>query len=138
MRVKPSEDRSLLLGLIAQEAMDIACEACRVSMFDMTSKQRSRANVAHARQIAMYLAHVVGQLTLGEISIAFERDRTTVGYAVHLVEDRRDGPFFDNQLEQMEYEMRERMETLYSRYRLRGAPTAIDVRLARMHLVRAS
>lgn len=137
MKVKPGEDRSMLLGLIAQEAMDIACESCRVSMFDMTSRQRNRANVSYARQIAMYLAHVVGQLTLGEISIAFERDRTTVGYAVHLVEDRRDSPFFDLQVEQLEIEMRERMETLYSRYRLRGAPTKVDVRLARMHLARA-
>ena len=127
----------MVLSLVAQEAMEITCNACGVTMFDLMAKRRSRAHVSYARQIAMYLAHVVGQLSLGDISIAFDRDRTTVGYACHTVEDRRDSPIFDKQIEELETEMRARMNTLFSRYRLRAAPSDWDVRLARMQLKRA-
>lgn len=126
----------MLRGLIAQEAIEIACQAWNISVFDMKARNRRRAHVSYARQIAMYLAHVVGQLTLGEISEAFDRDRTTVGYACHTVEDRRDSPIFDRQVEALEAEMRGRIEALFDRYRLRGAPSPFDVRLARMSLVR--
>lgn len=127
----------MLRALIAQEAIEIACEAWNISVFDLMARKRRRAHVSFARQIAMYLAHVVGQLTLGEISHAFERDRTTVGYACHIVEDRRDSPVFDQQIEALEEEMRNRMQTIFERYRLEGAPSQVEVRLARMNLVRA-
>lgn len=127
----------MLRALVVQEAMEIACAAWNVSVFDLKAKKRRRAHVSYARQIAMYLAHVVGQLTLGEISRAFERDRTTVGYACHIVEDRRDSPLFDRQIEALEAEMRRRMDALFERYCLNGAPSARDVRLARLGLLRA-
>jgi chromosomal replication initiation ATPase DnaA len=31
-----------------------------------------------------------------DIGVAFGRDRTTVGHACHVVEDRRDDPVFDD------------------------------------------
>ena len=43
----------------------------------------------------MYVAHVVLQLTMGEVGRGFGRDRTTVLHACHLVEDMRDDPEFD-------------------------------------------
>lgn len=134
---KDAERPQMFQALIAQEAIEIACEAWNISVFDLMAKKRRRAQVSFARQIAMYLAHVVGQLTLGEISAAFQRDRTTVGYACHAIEDRRDSPIFDRQIEELEDIMRARMETLFERYRLKGAPSEMDVRLARMSLVRA-
>lgn len=134
---KGIERPQMLRALIAQEAIEIACQAWNISVFDMKAKQRRRAHVSYARQIAMYLAHVVGQLTLGEISTVFERDRTTVGYACHMVEDRRDSPIFDRQIESLEAEMRARIDALFVRYELRGAPSSLDVRLARLSLVRA-
>jgi chromosomal replication initiation ATPase DnaA len=57
--------------------------------------RRGRAEVAHARQAAMYVSHVAGQLTLTEVGTLFERDRTTVSHACAAVEDRRDDPAFD-------------------------------------------
>ena len=51
--------------------------------------------MTHMRQIAMYLSHVVLQISLTDIGIVFGRDRTTVGHACHVVEDRRDDPDFD-------------------------------------------
>ena len=135
--VRRGMDRpQMLQALIAREAIEIACQACNVSMHDMMARKRRRAHVAYARQIAMYLAHVVGQLTLGQLSIAFERDRTTIGYACHLIEDRRDSPIFDQQIELMEAEMRSRMKAIFSRYQLRGAPTQIDVQFTRLQLSR--
>jgi hypothetical protein len=56
---------------------------------------RGRARVALARQVAMYLAHVGCGLSLTETGELFERDRTTVAYACHIVEGRREDPTFD-------------------------------------------
>ncbi|WP_323014334.1 helix-turn-helix domain-containing protein [Devosia sp.] len=58
-------------------------------------KSRSRLATARARQLAMYLAHVVFGRSLTEIGEAFGRDRTTVSYACALIEDMRDDPRFD-------------------------------------------
>ncbi|KRB50141.1 transposase [Rhizobium sp. Root708] len=57
-------------------------------------RDRRRAS-CHIRQIAMYVCHVALQIPLHEIGRAFGRDRTTVGHACHVVEDRRDDPDFD-------------------------------------------
>lgn len=60
---------------------------------------RGLAHVALARQVAMYLAHVVFGLRLSEVGRGFGRDRTTVAHACLVVEDRRDNPTFDRTLE---------------------------------------
>ena len=57
----------------------------------------------------MYLAHVVGQLTLNEVSEHFRRDRSTVSHACINVEDSRDSPVFEMQLDYMEHRLRERI-----------------------------
>ncbi len=57
---------------------------------------------AFARQIAMYLAHVGFGLSMAEVGRAFERDRTTVVHACHLIEDRRDDVRFDQLLDHLE------------------------------------
>ena len=69
---------------------------------DLQKANRGRANVALARQAAMYLAHVGCSLTLTEVGYLFERDRTTVAHACALIEDRRDNPDFDRALELLE------------------------------------
>lgn len=55
-----------------------------------------RRTSCHVRQISMYVCHVVLQISLTDIGYAFRRDRTTVGHACHVVEDRRDDPAFDD------------------------------------------
>jgi hypothetical protein len=57
-------------------------------------RDRRRAT-CHIRQIAMYICHVVLQLSLTDIGTAFGRDRTTVGHACNVVEDRRDDKAYD-------------------------------------------
>jgi hypothetical protein len=48
---------------------------------DLRRVTRGRAKVALARQVAMYLAHVVCGLTLTDTGRLFGRDRTTVAHA---------------------------------------------------------
>jgi chromosomal replication initiation ATPase DnaA len=69
---------------------------------DMDALTRKNARVAFGRQIAMYLAHIAFELSLSRVAMAFGRDRTTVSHACHLIEDRRDDPTFDTQLEDLE------------------------------------
>nr|WP_235890738.1 helix-turn-helix domain-containing protein [Pararhizobium mangrovi] len=54
-----------------------------------------RGSLCHARQIAMYVCHVVMQVSLTEIGLAFGRDRTTVGHACRVTEERRDDGAYD-------------------------------------------
>ena len=103
---------------LARLAMEVACDAYNVSIANLTSSSRCRAHVALARQTAMYLAHVVAQLSFSEIAVEFSRNRTTVSHACHLIEDRRDSPMFNMQINVMESILRDHI----SAARLRAAP----------------
>lgn len=127
-----SENRSpALLKHISLEAAVIASEAMNVPFHDIISRQRSKARVSFARQIAMYLAHVVGEMSLGEISAVFERDRTTVGYACHIIEDRRDGPIFDREMADLEIQFRTRLVALLAHEKLIEVSDQVDTQVRR-------
>lgn len=68
----------------------------------LTHRSRCRKQTALARQLAMYLAHVVLGRSLTEIGDAFGRDRTTVSHACALIEDMRDDPAFDEEVSAFE------------------------------------
>lgn len=80
-----------------------ACRIVRQLVLEMTAlaserplwRRDSRRSTCHVRQISMYVCHVVLQLSLSDIGGAFGRDRTTVGHACNVVEDRRDDAAFD-------------------------------------------
>ena len=101
-----SANDELIIGRMSKE---IASEAFGVAQADINGRSRT-AEVSFARQVAMYLAHIVGQLTLMQVAYAFDRDRTTVSHACNNVEDRRDGPMFDMQLNYLEQRLRERID----------------------------
>lgn len=71
------------------------CGALRVPAEALRRRRGGVRRVAFARQVAMYLAHVVFGLTMTQVGRCFERDRTTVRHACALIEDRRDQPGFD-------------------------------------------
>ncbi|WP_256120822.1 helix-turn-helix domain-containing protein [Shinella lacus] len=81
----------------------IACRIVRQLVLEMTAvasdrplwRRDSRRSTCHVRQIAMYVCHVVLSLSLSDIGAAYGRDRTTVGHACNVVEDRRDDMAFD-------------------------------------------
>jgi hypothetical protein len=63
---------------------------------------RGAPRAAFARQVAMYLAHTGFELSLVTIGEVFERDRSTVSHACHVVEDGRDDIWLDCRLEALE------------------------------------
>ncbi len=68
----------------------LVCAVFGVSRRDLRRSGRGRAEVAFARQTAMYLAHVSLGLTLSDVGDMFGRDRTTVAHACARIEDSRD------------------------------------------------
>ena len=66
-----------------------------------------RRTRCHTRQIAMYVCHVALQIPQTEIGAAFGKDRSTVGYACSVVEDRRDNRAFDDFVAMLERITRE-------------------------------
>ena len=79
----------------AHLAVSVASYALGVRAEEVAGRVRGSAQIAFARQVAMYLCHVGFELSLQRIAIAFHRDRSTVAYACHAIEDRRDEPRFD-------------------------------------------
>jgi chromosomal replication initiation ATPase DnaA len=71
---------------------------------------RCRAGVAATRQLAMYLMNVVLGRSLTDVGMFFGRDRTTVSYACGLIEDQRDNPAFNADLDRLEVEIKARIE----------------------------
>lgn len=86
------------------QAIDPAVAAVfDVDIADLRAPTRSSPEAAFARQVAMYLAHVVCGLSLTAIGALFQRDRTTVAHACGVVEDRRDDPDLDARIEHLEH-----------------------------------
>jgi hypothetical protein len=73
------------------------------SHFRLKSPNRGAANLAFARQMGMYLAHVSCTLTMTEAGHLYGRDRTTVAHACGIIEDRRDEFDFDRMMTVLEY-----------------------------------
>ena len=73
-----------------------------VPVDELRAPSRRSADVAFARQSAMYLAHVTLGLSYNAVGTMFHRDRTTAAYACQLVEDRRDDPAVDMLLQTLE------------------------------------
>ena len=66
---------------------DAVCAVCGLSREELLSPRRS-TRVAHARQLAMYLARELTPMSLAEIARGFDRDHTTVLHAVRAVDGR--------------------------------------------------
>ncbi len=89
-------------ALFCNVAVKLSADRYEVTVEDLSAHTRRSPQVARARQVAMYLAHVAFGVPLAEVGTCFGRDRTTVSYACHRIEDRRDDPGFDADLLEME------------------------------------
>jgi hypothetical protein len=96
-------ERAFRLAQLTKQAVS---HAWAVPEDELRAATRRRAPVATARQIAMYLCHVVFGLSFAEIGRQFYRDRTTVAYACECIEDRRDDAEFDLMLDRIELAVR--------------------------------
>lgn len=85
----------------AELAVSIAGAAVGATREDVIGNSRSYRAVL-ARQVAMYLLHVGGGMSLSRTAAAFGRDRSTVSHAVRALELRRDQPEFDTWLQSLE------------------------------------
>ncbi|MGI9421997.1 MAG: helix-turn-helix domain-containing protein [Hyphomicrobiaceae bacterium] len=90
--------RGFLLGVVAT--------VFEVDATLLVLNKRGIAPVARARQVAMYLAHVGCGLSLTEVGRLFERDRTTVAHACHVIEEHREDNAFDQVIETLEHAVR--------------------------------
>ncbi|MEO0465426.1 MAG: helix-turn-helix domain-containing protein [Pseudomonadota bacterium] len=93
--IQHDEDCSRLATSLTGFALGLASE-------DILVPGRGTPAISFARQVAMYLSHVALGMSLARVARAFDRDRSTVAHACHIVEDRRDDPDFDMWIEQLE------------------------------------
>lgn len=96
---------------IVTMALHLTAKACGVEM-TLVAANRRRAPIAFARQLAMYLCHVVADMSLRDVAVEFGRDRTTVSHACHAIEDRRECPIFDRQIEHLERRFKKHIREL--------------------------
>ena len=86
-----------------------------VATRQLLSPKRGEADVALARQLAMYLMHVVLGRLYHEVGRFFGRDRTTVSHACAVIEDLRDDPEFDAEVSRLERRLVMRREVKHAR-----------------------
>lgn len=96
------ENRNERAMEICEGLIDIASALFNVSGRELRRTGRTSLGVSRVRQIAMYVGHVALGLSMNEIGRGFGRDRTTVLYACHLIEDMRDDDDFDRIVSTME------------------------------------
>ncbi|MEM6414986.1 MAG: helix-turn-helix domain-containing protein [Pseudomonadota bacterium] len=120
MRQRHSGSSELYRARVTMAALNVMAEAFNNSLGRLTMSSRQKANVAFARQIAMYLSHIVGQLSMREVSIEFEREPSTVVYACQAIEELRDKPIFERQMQFLEEALHERIVEIRADLKLRG------------------
>jgi chromosomal replication initiation ATPase DnaA len=91
-------DAAVLRRLLAEAA----ALAFGVPSRKLRARARGPAEVALARQSAMYLAHVLFGLDYRAAGRLFGRDRTTAAHACKRIEDRRDDPAIEWRIDMLE------------------------------------
>lgn len=92
-------DQDMARARLAQSAVAYAFD---VSAAEIQAPTRRSRKTSHARQAAMYLAHVAFELSLSRVGQAFGRDRSTASHACHRIEDQRDDFAFDQHMDALE------------------------------------
>lgn len=82
--------------------LDLAAAFFAVPSCELRQSGRGTLDVTRVRQIAMYCANTVLGMRMIEVGKGFGRDRTTVVYACHLIEDLREDREFDAVVMRME------------------------------------
>lgn len=83
-------------------AQAIVAHAYDVPLEEIAAVTRRCKRAALARQVAMYLSHVVYGMPFSQVAFAFRRDRTTAAHACRVVEDLREDPDLDRVLDWLE------------------------------------
>ncbi|WP_246091611.1 helix-turn-helix domain-containing protein [Aliirhizobium smilacinae] len=91
----PTYPASLPARIVCRIVSQITAETISLLSDRVIVRSERRRPSCHVRQISMYVCHVALRMSFSDIGAAFGRDRTTVGHACHVVEDRRDDVAFD-------------------------------------------
>lgn len=75
--------------------IDVIVDLFSVDGGEVRSNIRGRQEVAHIRQICMYLSHTLLEMSMRQVGECLGRDRTTVMYACQKIENLRDDFEFD-------------------------------------------
>jgi chromosomal replication initiation ATPase DnaA len=108
---RPSHYRTempLPAGCLKEIVETTVAKVFGVDISHLRAESRGQAQVALARQVAMYLLHCAFSISLTDIGHIFCRDRTTVSHACKIIEDRRDEATFDYILNNLENIVRHR------------------------------
>jgi hypothetical protein len=76
-----------------------------LSITALMGPDRGKAEVALARQLAMYLMHTHYSRIYAEVGRFFDRDRTTVSHACALIEEMREEVAFDESVARLEAQL---------------------------------
>ncbi len=96
---KKKTNSDLALAQLVAAIVAIEFGVASPSLF---SKTKGPSHLSFARQVSMYLVHVVYQVNLSRVAKSFCRDRSTVSYACKVIEDCREDPHFDEKLVRLE------------------------------------
>lgn len=93
-RLKRDSEAQLLVKCVSAR--------CGVPLYDILDGRRGLAAVCEARQLAMYLVHVVLSRPQDVVGRLFGRERSTVYHACHIIEDRRESEDFEAEVRRIE------------------------------------
>lgn len=79
-----------------ESVLELISEDFHVPREKILAATRSKAWIALARQVAMYLANVEAGVPMTHIAQFFHRDRSTVSWACARMEDLRDDPYYED------------------------------------------
>jgi chromosomal replication initiation ATPase DnaA len=84
----------------------IVSHAYGIAVAEMRAPGRGGRKAAHARQVAMYLSHVVFAMSGDDVAHAFGRERSTAYHAFQRIEALRENPELDRTLGWLEEMLR--------------------------------
>ena len=101
-----SEPHFLVAGQRALLVQMAVAETTGVDLTQICAAKRGDPKSALARQMAMYLCHLVFEMNRTQVGLAFGRDRKTVRHALQRIEDLREDYEFDRALSWLESSLR--------------------------------
>jgi chromosomal replication initiation ATPase DnaA len=102
LQIRPSASWRDRPALDCEDVIALVSREKHLSIRLLVHRTRGRKSIARARQLAMYLSHVMLGCSLAEIGQVFGRDRTTVSHACAVIEDLRDDRTFDEEVSALE------------------------------------
>ncbi len=108
-RHRQSPNPAILANQVYQTNIVVAAVSLEFGLteLNLTHPKKHSPHLRFARQVAMYLAHVVYELNHTHVARLFAKDRSTVSHACKVVEESREDQLFDLKLIRLENFLRQ-------------------------------